>query len=214
MPDVKKRPEVFICDGEYLKPLEKTAAGKEGDNWYVHYQLGLLYYAGEEYDRAEKAFLRSEECCENAWAYHGLASVYTVQKKSDAVGCAVRRGVLMNLEDVSYIKECFHILQINEKYAEIKELYEILGHKFRIDGRIRMYYTWALAETGHEKEAFEILQSGLNIDDLREGEKTPGELWKILSRKLYGTEKEVPSMYDFTATEQYRTGMRTCREEK
>ena len=146
---------------------------------------------------AEKEFLRSIECEENAWACHGLASVYTVEGRREEACSALRRGLALQREDLSYAKEVFRLLIMNRGFREAAELYPELDEKIRGESRVRFWYIRALAETGREEEAYRLLRAdgGLVIDDIREGEDSLRELWQKI--RSAGGEEELPYEFDF-----------------
>lgn len=199
-PDPSHPPKSYVVGREFSERLKKyVEEKKEAAGWYACYQLGVLLFQEGEYEAAEKEFLRSLECEENAWACHGLASVYTVEGRPEEACSALRRGLALQREDLSYAKEVFRLLIMNRGFREAAELYPELDEKIRGESRIRFWYIRALAETGREEEAYRLLRAdgGLVIDDIREGEDSLRELWQKI--RAAGGEEELPYEFDFTA---------------
>ena len=71
------------------------------------------------------------------------------------------------------------------------------------DSRLTFYYIQALCGIGQFKEAYEIMEKddGLVLDDLREGEDSLSDLWKLIHKEIYGEDGEVPYRYQFMAFE-------------
>lgn len=200
-PDPAEAPEVYVTGREFYDRLKKYVDENEAAGWYAYYQLGVLLFQEGDYEAAKKEFLRSIESQENAWACHGLASVYTVEGRKKEACSAVRIGFCLQREDLSYVKEVFRLLVMNKGFREVEELYQELDEEMQKEGRIRFFYIQALAENGREKEAYRLLRAdgGLVIDDIREGETSLGELWRKIRAAGENGEKELPYEFDFTA---------------
>jgi len=206
-PDPAYTPKVFIADKEIVKTLKESMRAGSNRHWYGYYQLGLFYYQEQEYEKAEKVFLSSLELENSPWAYHGLASVYTVteekEKACDAMvkGIALIQAMAEKEEDrLSYVKEAFSMLEMNEGYQDIINLYEELEDRLQREERIKFYYISALAGVGKYQKAYDLLcaEGGLVMPDMREGEVTIGTLWETLHEKLYGDKGELPYVFDFS----------------
>lgn len=196
------QPGYFMSDPALFEKLKESMAGANSENWYAHYQLGLYYFQKEKYKKAGTAFHKSLEIRENPWAYHGVASVYTVLEEKEEAKKAIRSGILLRSQDLSYLKEGFRILSLCEGAKEILELYQGLDCKYQRNGRLKFYYIQALGETGEFQRAYDLLcaDGGLAVEDIREGELSLGDVWKKLYKKLYGEEGELPYCFDFTAS--------------
>jgi hypothetical protein len=62
----------------------------------------------------------------------------------------------------------------------------------RTRGRIRLLEAWAAVEAGAAARAQEIIDSGLVVPDLREGERSIDQLWRVVY-----PDRAVPPEYDF-----------------
>lgn len=194
-------PPDFMIDKIFFQRLKETIKKKNKKNWYAHYQLGIFYLQRERYKKAKRELKQSLAVKKNAWAYHGLASVYTIIGKKEKAKHAITHGIQIQKEDLSYVKDGFRILNNNGGIQEILDLYESLKKEYRQEGRLKFYYIQALYESGQTEKAYDLLCSdgGLIVDDIREGEVSIGELWKKLYRELYGKEGELPYVFDFKA---------------
>ena len=206
-PDPADVPECFVADKVIAKTLKESMKAGSNQHWYGYYQLGLFYYQEQEYGKAERAFRNSVELENNPWAYHGLASIYTVieekEKACDAMtkGIALIQAMAEDVEDrLSYIKEAFSILEMNEGYQDVMDLYGELEERLQKEERIKFYYICALKGIGEYQKAFDLLcaDGGLVIPDMREGEVTIGLVWEELYEKLNGEKGELPYVFDFS----------------
>ena len=59
-------------------------------------------------------------------------------------------------------------------------------------GRVRFLRAQALARSGHQRDAADILREGLEVPDLREGENSLAALWRQVV-----PETDVPPSYQF-----------------
>lgn len=171
-PDPEETPDAFPITGRNLASLEENMETFNQANWYAHYQLGLGYYMEERYAEAEQEWKTSCELAENPWALHALACVLMKTGRKRAAAHAIRRGIEMRTQSVSYLKDGFKILYLCEQYETIKNLYKKLRDQEQNIGRIRSYYLSALARTGQGEEAGRQLKEKgkLEIPDIREGE--------------------------------------------
>ena len=147
-PDILCSPPPFVTGDVFFKRLKESAQGDNRDNWFAHYQLGLLYFQQEDFERAQAALERSLHLRQNPWSYHGIACVFMKlgcrEKAKEALLC----GLKMQSQDVSYVKEAARLLELNGSFPEIVALYRKLDRELQEEGRIRLCYIRALAETG------------------------------------------------------------------
>ena len=201
-PDPARQPMVFVTGKYFYERLRKYVDGM-GDRtgWYAHYQLGLFYFQEGDYEKAEEQLDASLADAENAWAYHGIASLYTVTGKKEKACSAMVSGIRLRMHDLSYVKEGFRLLVINGGYEKVIEIRQELEEPIRNEGRIRFYHIQALTGRGRYEEAYRLLMEngGLRVDDIREVEVSLAELWKTLRDRLGYEDTEIPEPFDFTA---------------
>ncbi len=200
--DPDTRPEEFAGEA-YFELLEKAVCEKNKDNWYAHYQLGLLEYQKKQFDDAERSFLKSVDLKENAWAYHALACLYLKTGKREKASEFIQKGMKMQREDTSYIKEGIRLLDLCEENTVIIKIYETLPENQKRESRIRLFYVKALHAVGRAEEAFAILNEngGWVPDDFREGEVSVEKLWDEIQVKLTGNKQKVPHVFCFSPSE-------------
>ena len=196
-------PEEFVIGEAYLRMLQKAVRTKNKENWYAHYQLGLLEYQKNWYDEARREFGESLRLEENAWAYHGLACLELQTGAKEGAASLMQKGMALRGNDVSYMKEGFRLLDICGEYARILEWYGRLEEELRRESRLRFFYVKALHKVGRSKEALVVLNEngGWVPDDFREGEVSVGHLWAEMQKAVTGEELPVPYVFCFTPVE-------------
>lgn len=195
-------PPVSFMDGQVWYERMKRCEPENKNNWYFYYHLGLFLFMREEYEAAAISFERSERLCENPWACHGAGSALLVLGRQKEAAKAFERGILLRTEDLSYVKESLRLLELAGGHQETAELYGQLVPEIRQDRRVQLFYVRALLENGHAEEAYDLLMAdgGVVPEDVREGERSIAQLWRDLTRCLWGEEKPLPKQFDFQAS--------------
>ncbi len=215
-PDPLAVPDAFLIDERNLCFMERMMRQhpQNQENWYAQYQLGLGYLVCGRKEEAEQAFARSLSLKENPWALHGLACEKlqnvregiqdeTAEKKwKNSAAEDILRGMRMVSEDVSYLKEGFRILSYCGCYETLCDFYETLTQELKNIGKLRFLYISALHHLGRNEQAFALLEEngGLEIEDIREGEDSIGELFRELSYALTKEKRSVPHKYNFKSS--------------
>ena len=110
----------------------------------------------------------------------------------------IAAGYAYRKHDQSYVKETWKILLLCHAYDTVISMYESLPEKFQEESRIRFGYLQALSHAGRETEVLGYLEhTDFVLDDLREGEKALGELWRTVYKKVHGKDGELPRRYNF-----------------
>lgn len=199
-PDPMTPPDEFWDDDEIFTLLKDTIKDKNKRNWYAHYQLGICYCIRKKYKKANTQWKKSYVLKENPWACHGLGCSYLMRGKKEKAVSWVIQGLKQRTDDISYLKESFKLLFLCEAYEEIIRCYEALNKKDI--NRLKFYYIYAKCQLGYYEEALELLEKdgGLEIEDIREGENSVGELWAQLNKEISGKDQDIPYRYLFKAT--------------
>ena len=200
-PGPQERPDEFSGSEAVFDALKKSVRQDDRKNWYAHYQLGVLYCVRKERKKAKRELKLSYALEKNAWACHGLACVFYMGGNREKAAAWALRGLALEKEDVSYLKEMFRLLHLCGGSAEIVTAYERLDSRERRISRLKFYYIYAKYELGAYEEAFALLEAdgGLALEDIREGEDSVETLWKRLQEALGREETEVPYRYLFKA---------------
>ncbi|MEG2732107.1 MAG: DUF5107 domain-containing protein [Clostridium sp.] len=197
-------PDDFMCDEIFFDKLKETISSVNKDNWYAHYQLGIMYVIYENFTAAESELRASLKLNESPWAYHGLASIYLILDKKEQSRKNMMAGLKMRDTDLGYVKEGFKLLLAAGGYADLLKIHELLSEELKSESRIQFDYMLSLAKTGEIAKAQEMLQPGFILDDLRECEDSVSDLWRELntaSAQKSGENRlqEVPQEWNFSS---------------
>lgn len=199
-PDAGERPEHFMCDKVYYDCLKKTIEGENAENWYAHYQLGVMHLYHGRNKAGRKELKRSWKLEPNCWACHGLGCAYIREEDFEKAVKWLDRGIRLRAEDTAYVKEAMRLLLMAGGYAQMEELYGILPETVKQESRIVYDHLTALVYLGQEKEVYDYLlrHPEYILDDLRECESSVGDLWRTAYRAVHGSlPAEIPEQWDF-----------------
>lgn len=190
-------PDEFLIEESNLHFLKENMEEKNKGNWYAHFHLGVGYYISGHLKKAKKELLTSNELVENAWAHYALSCTFILLNRKKKAVEHILKGIRMIPEEITYLKEGFKILTICESYKRLCTCYEQLGKEQQSVGKLRYYYIHALHKLENDKKAYKLLEEGLEIDDIREGEDSVAQLWSELYESLHGEKKPIPHKYNF-----------------
>jgi len=202
-PDVP--PAAYMRQPAWTARIAQAANGADSGSWYAHYLLGTILLTEGETEAAETHLRRSLALTESAWAHYALSVALARGGKTARALSEIRRAAAMRPEDVSLAKEYFRALWENEKFSELLRAYPAQSAVVRENKRCQLYFAAALAETGHLREAEEILcgsdgHTYLVVPDIREGEVSVTQLWYKIQRARGIPEEQigpVPLELDF-----------------
>lgn len=136
----------------------------------------------------------------SAWAYHGLA-VLTFADRDQRISY-IQKGLALCNFDLSYVKEAFRILLLEEAFSELLECYNHLPEQIQTERRIHFCYLTALSKTGQYKKGYDLLmrEPDYVLDDIREGEDSIGSLYSALYEGVFGeAPNEIPAHWNFNS---------------
>lgn len=203
LPEIQNNeaPRAFMFGEDYKKLLIDSSHNKGKNNWYVWYHLGVMQHNDEQHEAAAASLERSISINSNQWNNNALSFVKHAQNDPNAYKYA-QRAIEINAEDYSLVESSLKLLLDCEQYELILKLKGIIAEQV-INNRIRMYFAYAYVNTGSIDEAEKILykDEGLVIEDMREGELSIGELWRLIhTAKNPGNKIEyddMPKIFDF-----------------
>ena len=202
VPSPDGKPGGFMYGEVFRDRLTEAVEGAGKENWYLHYQLGLLLLEAGENQKAEQEFLASWNLEETAWACHALASLCLLEDRNSEAADWMIRGIRMRPEDLSYVKEGMRILLTVKGYAGILELYPALPEEIRQESRVTFDYYAALGGAGRWQEVYDFLRTHREflLEDLRECEDNLAQLWEMACQELNDQKTEpVPEHWDFSS---------------
>ena len=203
IPNPSEKPEDFICNRDLYVALVQSINGKNRNNWYAYYQIGLFDYWNADWEKAKAAFSRSHELTPNAWNLHALAIVSLVNSNTDEAANYIKKGLSYVPSDLSYVKETYRVLLACGHFKDIIGFYENLTPEFQANTRLKFGYCIALYKTSSNQKAWDLItaEEGFILDDNREGQNVVAELYTLLHEKLFGPCKDIPANIDFNASD-------------
>jgi tetratricopeptide (TPR) repeat protein len=166
-----------MAQPEWRLLLEEAVAAGRGDHWYSWYQLGVLRYAGGDYEGAGDAWTTSLKRRDTAWARRNLAVLAREEGHLADAAAEYEEAVRLRPDLLPLVYECGQCFLEAEEAGPWLKLFDSLPAETRQAGRIRLLEGRAgLAVRDYERVGA-LLQEQLVIDDLREGERSLSTLW-------------------------------------
>ncbi|MEV0583619.1 DUF5107 domain-containing protein [Nonomuraea sp. NPDC050310] len=166
-------PSSYAVGPAWTRALE-ACVQQHGPTWFTLFHLGINRYYVGDHDGARKAWEESLELAENAWALRSLAVLEP--EPGRAAELYLRAHALApRLRPLTI--ETVKALVTAGRPVEALALIDRLGAADRWHGRVRLLECRAALDAGDRVRARHILDTGLVVDDLREGEDSLDELW-------------------------------------
>ncbi len=181
----------FVRGGDWA---ERLAAAPETADVALH--LGALAHAEGRADAAADAYRRSNSLRENLHAHRGLALIAVAAGDAAAAASAYEAAVALDRGNVAVLVEAVTALLRGGAADRALALLEAAEVPRLEEGRTGFLLATALARTGERARAAALLDAGLDVPDLREGEDAIADLWRELRP---GT--PVPARYRFDMRE-------------
>jgi hypothetical protein len=181
------RPPVSYVGAEWDAQLAAAPRG-----WLSSYHRGTIAHGAGDLAAAIGHYETSLRDEANAWALRGLAEAARAGgRTADAARHAVEAWRLAPDEwrlAAEAVSRLLDDARPAEALAFLKRLPAGIGRR----GRIRLLEAWAAAAAGDRGRAAGILEAGLEVADLREGERSVDQLWNAVH-----PDRALPSVYDF-----------------
>lgn len=198
--DMDTPPPSYMVQDEFFEILQEAPANPLRD-----FQMGLNCYFRKDYDKAEEFFLRSRNGKNCFVVDYAIANIKRCQGKKEDAEKAFRAGIYCN--DPTYLKEALQTICDDGFYDSVIEILENLPQDLRKLPFCKICYIAALLNTGREEEAEALLMEngGMDVPQLREGERSLSELYiKLQTIKAQKAGKtldisklEIPAKLDF-----------------
>lgn len=190
----EETPSGYQGQTEWIPLLQKAIASGNSDHWHAWLHLGVLYCAVGEWEKAEEAFKTSIAKTNNGWARRNLAMVWLrAGKQEEAVEELRKASMLLPIARIAV--ECGEKLYKMERWQDYADYYQTLPAEIQANDRMRLMRAFAATEQGELDYALEILNSGIEIKDLREGEPTLSDLWiRIHTYRMIREDETLKSM--------------------
>jgi tetratricopeptide (TPR) repeat protein len=180
-------PTSFVFGGDWAARMDQLP-----DGWLGSYLRGLLSHAAGDPASARRCYASSLAHQENPWALRALALLDLQAGDLAAAADAYLQAHRLAPEHAHLAKETVAALLSAERPAEALKVLEALPEDVRSRGRFRMLEAQAAAASGDRDRARAIVDAGVLVDDLREGETALSSLWESLYPGV-----PLPSRYNF-----------------
>jgi hypothetical protein len=202
----RERPWLSLVDTGVLPVSDPPAAPVTGahwrawlagaHDWHALLHLGQLDYADGDKDAARTAWKASHAAHPNAWALRNLAEVARIDGDRSAAADYLLQANALRPELTALTVELLDALIAAGQPARALALIDGLGPADRSHGRVRLLECRAAVAAGDLGRATAILDAGLSVPNLREGEDSLDALWAAY-RHASGTDATLPAEYDF-----------------
>jgi tetratricopeptide (TPR) repeat protein len=162
----------------------------EDDNWLSWYHRGVArWYAGDQ-DGAITAWQKSRESEDNPWALRNLAILTGDESYYE------RAVELCSPPRAELVAEAMNACLTAGRPDGARRIFERAG-RTGADPRVRLAQVRLLLRSGDPSRAEALLDEGIELPGLREGENDLAGLWREIQLRL-GTDRAVPAQYEFS----------------
>ncbi len=177
-----REPGWYMTQWDWAVLLEQALQAGRGKHWLSYLHLGVMYYRGEELDKARAAWEQSIACEESAWAYRCLALLAKEQGRPADAADLYAKAIELKPDIWQLAMEC---CQAQIDAGRSKVAIDLLGKLDRaISQRPRLRLVEALAALElDEFDRVEAILMDVELTDIREGEFGLTDLWFSLCEK-------------------------------
>lgn len=191
----------YDLTGPFWREKLEKAVKDQPASWYGHYCLSLLELEAGRMDLARRALHRSLALQPTACGLY-LAAVCAIcrgQKKAAARQMA--RGFALCGDNLAYAKAGLEVYIAAGAWKELLDQIQSLPAALAADSRVRFDRALALHRLGREEEALAELEreGGLELEDIRECDRTIGYLWQDIQHSRLGKYLPVPHFFNFNS---------------
>lgn len=199
--EVEKVPTSYMMEDCYYELLKQAVVGKDKDNAYTWYHLGLNQLVRNQIDEAIYSLENAMEFQETAFYAHALAIAYSLKGNKEKTLEHSLKAIKLRPHDIGMIKDCMSIFMEQEAYDILLKASETLPTTIKNNTRIKGYRAFAYAKCKDVEKAEQMLKDNpwLEIEDIREGESFATQLWELI-QEAKDSKEELPFELDFRAT--------------
>ena len=164
---------------------------RAADGWWGQLMIAVRAHARGDLAAARLHYLRSDQLRPTPWAARGLALLAATRGDHDEAANRYRRAVAAAPACLALLVEATDQLLAAGRPAAALALIDAAPGQVAGHGRVVLHRARALLAAGQADGARALLEAGIEVPDLREGE-TLGALW----RAAFG-DRPLPHAYDF-----------------
>jgi hypothetical protein len=158
--------------------------------WQTEYLIGTMAHARGDLDAATDRYRSSLQLAPNAWATRGLAEAARGERSDESADFAVAAAAMAPDVSALAFEAASRLLEAGRS-AEALRFVESLPAG-ALTPRLRLVEAFAAAAAGEVERARTVLLGGLDVPDLREGERSVDQLWDLVF-----PDRPLPARYDF-----------------
>ncbi|MET8829834.1 DUF5107 domain-containing protein [Streptomyces sp. NPDC004610] len=185
---------------------------EDAGDWLGLLHQGVLHAARGDLAAAESAWSRSVAAEPNAWAHRNLAVLADRRGETETAVHSYLRAHELTPELTPLIHELLELLLRDDQPSLALSVVDALGPEQRADGRTRLLEARAALAADRLDRCGPLLEEGIEVPTLREGETSLGDLWREYQKRRAQTQgsgagraqggggpmPEIPQAYDFT----------------
>jgi hypothetical protein len=168
-------------------PVFDSAAG----GWWSQLMIAIRAHARGDLEAARLGYLSSDQLTSRPWAVRGLALLAAGRGDHANAAKLYARAIAQAPTCLPLLVEATNHLLAAGRPAECLAMIDAAPEQIAVHGRVVLQRARALVADGQADAARGILEAGIEVPDLREGE-TLGALW----RAAFG-DRSLPYHYDF-----------------
>lgn len=161
--------------------------------WLTHYHRGVIAHAAGNHARAAAHYESSLRQRRTAWALRGLGLARIAQGDADAGIAHLTDARSLASDSVPLVLELGDELLRAGRPEDVRDLVSSLPDATREIGRVRVLAIRAALDAGEPTVAQRLLEEPLEVPDIREGELSMSDLWRLAFPG-----HPVPERYDFS----------------
>ena len=165
--------------------------GRAAGGWWSHLMNAIRCHAHGDLEAAQLGYLRSDQLSSTPWAARGLAVLAADRGDRASAADLYARAVGQAPTCLPLLVEATDQLLAAGRPAACLVMINAAPEQLAAHGRVVLQRVRALLADGQADVARALLESGIEVPDLREGE-TLGELWRL----AFG-DRPLPYHYDF-----------------
>jgi tetratricopeptide (TPR) repeat protein len=164
---------------------------RAADCWWGQLMIAIRAHARGDLDQARRGYLRSDQLNSTPWAARGLAVLASARGDHRNAAELYARAVAQTPTCLPLLVEATDHLVVTGRSAACLAMINAAPQDIAAHGRVVLQHARALLADGQTDAARALLEAGIEVPDLREGE-TLGALW----RAAFG-DRPLPYRYDF-----------------
>jgi hypothetical protein len=181
-----------LVQAEWRERLQDAVQGGRGANWLAWLHLGTMRHHAGDRDGARQAWEASLARVRTPWAMRNLAVLAQEEERWDDVVELYAGALRLRPDMLPLAVECGRVLTDIGRPQAWLDLIPDLPEPVRASGRVRLLEGQAALAVGDLERVGRLLTDRLEIDDLREGERSLSHLWFAYHERRLSAEEGVP----------------------